>query len=555
MAHRSGGAFAVKNHQAHFEITVVRPKFSIITPVFNPPHDAFEKCIESVYAQGFEDWQWCLVDDKSTDPYVAQRLRELQVLDRRIVVYFRSENGGIVAASNDALSLATGEFVVLLDNDDELHADALAEVDAVIAREPLVDYVYSDEDKITPDGKHYDEFRKPRWSPERLRAQNYCSHISVIRTDLVNAVGRFREGFDGSQDHDLILRVTERTRRIAHVPKVLYHWRAIPGSAAVHPGEKPHAFVAGVRAVREHLVRMGIDASVSAVPGHSLIRAEQSLCFRPKVAIIIPTRGTRRRVFGIEVCLVEQCVDTLVRNSTYDRYRIVIIADAPTPPEVLDRLRAIGGTRLEIVAYDKPFNYSEKCNLGVVTGDEEFFVLLNDDTEIITPSWIEVMLAYMNEPDVAMVGPMLLLEDGRIQSAGHSYTLHHHNFANGLSSHELGPLGILTFAREVSGVTGACALLRRSAYHEVGGLSEAFPVSFNDVDLGYKLLDRGYRIIWTPLARLFHFESATREASITPDEIEMLARRWGRRFNRDEYTRVAWSLDAPSLDAIAHAAS
>jgi len=525
------------------------PRYSILTPVFSPPREAFESCVASVLAQTSVDWQWCLVDDASPEPWVATRLAELQASDPRIEVYRRPRNGGIVEASNDALAMARGEFVVLLDHDDELSPDALAEVDAVIAREPLVDYVYSDEDKVTPDGEHYDEFRKPRWSPERLRAQHYCSHVSVIRTDLVRAVGRFREGFDGSQDHDLILRVTERTRRIAHVPKVLYHWRAIPGSAAVHPDEKPHAFVAAIRAVREHLGRVGIEASVGDVPGHSLIRVERVLRSRPEVLIVIPTRGTRRRVFGVDVCLVEHCVDAILRNSTYERYRIVVVADAPTPPEVLERLRGTAGGKVDVVGYDKPFNYSEKCNLGVVQGDEEYVVLLNDDTEIITPSWLEVMLSYMNEPDVAMVGPMLLLEDGRIQSAGHSYLSGFHNVANGVSAREVGPLGMLTFAREVSGVTGACAMVRRPAYFEVGGMSESFPVSFNDVDLGFKLLDRGYRIIWTPLARLYHFESATREASTTPDELEALARRWGSRFDRDEYTRVGWSMDAPARAA------
>ena len=194
-----------------------RPRYSIVTPVYAPPRAAFESCVASVLAQTSSDWQWCLVDDASPDPWVAARLAELQASDPRIETYRRPRNGGIVAASNDALAMARGEFVVLLDHDDELSPDALAEVDAVVDREPLVDYVYSDEDKITPAGEHYDEFRKPRWSPERLRAQNYCSHISVIRTSLVDAVGRFREGFDGSQDHDLILRVTERPRRIAGV--------------------------------------------------------------------------------------------------------------------------------------------------------------------------------------------------------------------------------------------------------------------------------------------------------------------------------------------------
>jgi len=228
------------------------PRFSIVTPVYDPPQYAFEKCVESVYAQRCDDWEWCLVDDKSTGEWIRTRLVELQLHDQRIKVYYRSENGGIVAASNDALSLVSGEFVVLLDNDDELHPDALSDVSETIESHPSVDYIYTDEDKITPDGEHYDEFRKPKWSPERFLAENYCSHLSVIRTSVINAAGRFREGFDGSQDYDLLLRVVERTSRIIHIPKVLYHWRAIPGSAAVARTEKPHAFIVAMRAVSEH---------------------------------------------------------------------------------------------------------------------------------------------------------------------------------------------------------------------------------------------------------------------------------------------------------------
>jgi GT2 family glycosyltransferase len=517
---------------------VTSPRFSIITPVYNPPHDAFEKCIESVYAQEFSDWQWCLVDDKSTDPYVATRLKQLQVSDSRVVVYFRSENGGIIEASNDALSLATGEFVVLLDNDDELHAEALTAVADEIAKNSFVDYIYTDEDKITVDGEHYDEFKKPKWSPERLLAHNYCSHLSVIRRDLVNKVGRFRKGFEGSQDYDLILRVTEKTSQISHIPKVLYHWRSVPGSVSIAAREKPYAFVSAKKAVTEHLQRNNVDAKVDEVEPYSLIRVSRDLKNLPKISIVIPTCGTRKPLFGVDTSLVINAVESIERKTSYQNFEIIVVVDTSTPEEVCNELKRVSPSRLKVIEYDKPFNFSDKCNLGVVKSDAPFFVLLNDDTEVISHDWLETMLSYLQEPDVAMVGPMLLLEDGRIQSAGHSHTPHPHNFYNGRSSNELGELGILKVARECSGVTGACVMVRRNAYFEVGGLSNTFPLSFNDVDLSFKFLDRGYRIIWTPFARLFHFETASRPNISTPEEIERITSRWGNRIYTDEYCRI-----------------
>lgn len=514
------------------------PRFSIVTPVYDPPQYAFEKCVESVYAQRCDDWEWCLVDDKSTGEWIRTRLVELQLHDQRIKVYYRSENGGIVAASNDTLSLVSGEFVVFLDNDDELHPDALKDVSETIDNHPSVDYIYSDEDKITPEGEHYDEFKKPKWSPERFLAENYCSHLSVIRTSVINAAGRFREGFDGSQDYDLLLRVVERTSRILHIPKVLYHWRAIPGSAAVARTEKPHAFIVAMRAVSQHLERRNIDAVVENGSRNSVIQVTRRLKDHPKVSIIIPTCGTRRSVFGVDTCLVVNAVESIERKSSYTNYEIIVVVDKGTPDEVISQLRSTSPNRLKIIDYDRPFNFSEKCNIGVVNSDSPFFVLLNDDTEIITPDWLEMMLGQMQEPDVAMVGPLLLLEDGRVQSAGHSVTPVPDHFCRGTSGRGIGPFFMLKFARECSGVTGACALIRRSAYFEVGGLSEIFPLAFNDVDLAFKLLDRGYRIIWTPLARLFHFETASRPVAVEPREVELIMNRWGSRFKNDEYCRI-----------------
>lgn len=515
------------------------PRFSIVTPIYDPPQYAFEKCIESVLAQKCTDWEWCLVDDNSRSDWIRARLTQLQATDNRIKVYFRSENGGIVVASNDALSLVSGDFVVLLDNDDELHPDALNDVSKCVDANPLVDYIYSDEDKITPDGDHYDEFKKPKWSPERFLAQNYCSHLSVIRTNLINAVGRFRHGFDGAQDYDLFLRVTERTSLIIHIPKVLYHWRAIPGSAAYAINEKSYALTAAKKAIIEHLERRRIDADVQDNPEYSLVNVKRRLDNHPKVSVIIPTRGTRKSIFGVDTCLVVNAVESLERKSSYTNYEIIVVVDVGTPGDVISALHKVSPRRLKIVNYDKPFNFSDKCNLGVVNSDAPFFVLLNDDTEIISSDWLETLVGYISEPDVAMVGPMLLYEDGRIQSAGHSNMPSPHNFCRGSSSKDNGLFSMLKFARECSGVTGACALIRRDAYFEVGGLSNIFPLAFNDIDLAFKLLDRGHRIIWTPLAQLFHFETASRPADVTSHEVELITARWGRRFNNDEYCRIS----------------
>jgi glycosyltransferase involved in cell wall biosynthesis len=516
----------------------MKPLFSVITPVYNPPQYAFEKCIETVFAQEFKDWEWCLVDDCSTAPWVKTRLNELQALDQRVKVYFRSENGGIVAASNDAISLASGDFIVLLDNDDELHLEALSEVAKSIEANPNVDYLYSNEDKITEDGEHFDEFVKPDWSPERFLAQNYCSHLSVIRTSLVNQVGRFKTGFDGAQDYDLFLRITERTKNIVHIPKVLYHWRTVPGSTASANNAKLYAYTAAAKAVDEHLKRRRIKADVSFDQTRSLVSVKRHVINHPKISIIIPTCGTRKSVFGVDTCLVVNAVESIERKSSYTNFEIIVVVDKGTPQQVITDLETVCPNRLKIIDYDKPFNFSDKCNVGVVNSDAPLILMLNDDTEVISPDWLETMVGHIAEEDVAMVGPLLLYEDGRIQSAGHSNTHSLHNFCAGYSSNDFGHFRMLKLAREVSGLTGACALIKRDAYFEVGGMSEIFPLAFNDCDIAFKFLELGYRLIWTPNARLFHFESATRPTTVKPSEVKLIMGRWGRKINNDDFCKI-----------------
>ena len=526
------------NSQAHSAINAVTVRISVVTPVYNPPQIAFEECIESVLNQKYLDWEWCLVDDCSSQAWVRKRLNELQAQDQRIKVYFRSKNGGIVAASNDALALVSGEFVALLDNDDALHLDALEEVANCVLANPTVDYIYTDEDKINEDGEHYEPFLKPKWSPERFLAQNYCSHLSVIRTSLINKVGRFRDGFDGSQDYDLFLRVTEQARSIIHIPKILYHWRAVTGSTALAGDNKLYAFTAATKAVREHLERRSIPAEVGFNQTNLMVTVKRKLAAHPKVGIIIPTCGTRKAVFGVDTCLVVNAVESILRKTTYANYEIIVVVDEGTPASVYRDLRRVGRDRLRIVDYDKSFNFSEKCNLGAVNTDAPLVLLLNDDTEVISPDWLETMVGHISESDVAMVGPLLVYEDNRIQSAAHSNTPTPHNFCSGHSSSALGEFGILACARECSGVTGACALIKRDVYFEVGGLSETFPLAFNDCDFAFKVLERGYRIIWTPHARLFHFETASRPNHVEPREVELITNRWGRFFDNDQYCKI-----------------
>lgn len=513
-------------------------RFSIITPVFDPPREAFEKCVDSVLHQTLTNWQWCLVDDRSSQRWVRQRLLDLQALDPRIQVHFRDTNGGIVAASNDALSLASGKFVAFLDHDDALHPAALEKVHQVLLTNDDIDFVYTDEDKVGPDGNFYDRFDKPKWSPERFLAQNYCSHLSVIRKSLVDEVGRFRDGFDGSQDYDLMLRTTEKARKIAHIPEVLYHWRAISGSTAHAQGEKPYAYAAAISAVNSALERRGISATVSMTDPWPYQRVLRSLAYEPKISIIIPTCGTYKTVFGIETCLIINSVESILAKSAYKNFEILVIIDDSTPNAVWAGLRAIADNRLLLVRYEKPFNFASKCNLGAVMATGEYLLMLNDDTEISDEQWLHILAGYLEELDVAMVGPMLLLEDGRIQSAGHANNPSPHNFRTGLSVNSPGEFGLLIVARECSGITGACALIRKSVYNEVGGMSPMFPLAFNDVDLGFKILQAGYRIIWTPHTRVYHFETASRPKGVEQQEVEALLERWKNKFDADEYCRL-----------------
>jgi GT2 family glycosyltransferase len=503
------------------------PRFSVLTPVYETPADVLWEMLESVRTQTFGDWELCLVDDRSTAPHVRRVIEEAAAEEPRIRVGWREENGGIVAASNDALAMAEGEFLALLDHDDELHPDALAHVNEAILANPEADYVYTDEDKIDRRGHHSGPFFKPNWSPERMRTQMYTCHLSVLRRSLVEEVGGFDAEYEGSQDWDLVLKVTERARAVLHVPRVLYHWRMIETSAAGGDA-KPWAFEAGKRAIQAHCERIGLPARAELDPvDPGVYHLEPELSDEPLVSIVIPSRGTVREIRYEPVVLVNNCVRSIVERSTYENYEIVCVLDEDTPRDVHEYLHEVGGERLRIVNYDRPFSFSAKINVGAVRSQGEHLLLLNDDMEVATPNWLERMVMYSSHPGVGAVGGKLLYEDGRLQHAGVM-------FEDGLPGHPhrgfggdfRGYANGVRIARNLLAVTGACLMTSRELFEEVGGLSAALPVNYNDIDYCLKLYSRGQRIVYDPDLVMFHFESSSRSTEVEEWEKDRLLDRW-----------------------------
>jgi GT2 family glycosyltransferase len=505
------------------------PRFSILTPVYETPDDVLWAMLDSVRSQGFEDWEHCLVDDASRGGQVREALARAQRRDPRVRVLHREQNGGIVAASNDALAMATGEFVVLLDHDDALHRDALELVDRALAATPEADYLYTDEDKIDRGGGHSGPFFKPDWSPERMRTQMYTCHLSVLRRSLVEEVGGFDPEFEGSQDWDLVLKVTERARAILHLPRVLYHWRTLESSAA-GGGEaaKPWAFEAGRRAVQAHCERIGLPATVERDGTDAgVYHLRPALERQPPVSIVIPTAGGSREVRYQEVVLISHCVRSIVETSSYEAYEIVVVADRSVDPAVLGELCEIAGERLRVVPYEREFNFSAKINAGAVRSEGEHLLLLNDDMEVVAPDWIERLVMYSGIPEVGAVGAKLLWEDGRLQHAGvrFEHGLPGHLY-RGFSGEFRGYGNGARVAQNCLAVTGACLMTRRDAFEEVGGLTTTLPVNYNDMDYCLKQRAAGRRVVYDPDTVLYHFESSSRSMEVEQWEKEALVDRW-----------------------------
>ena len=507
-----------------------RPRISIITPVYNTDPQWLLRVVESVEAQAYANWELCLADDGSTRAETVAMLADLVQRDPRIKVTRRRQNGGISAASNSALADATGEFIALLDHDDEIPADALYEVVKLLNEHPDADVIYTDEDKIEFDGSHVEPYFKPEWSPEYLRSCMYIGHLGVYRRTLIDEISGFRSEFDGSQDYDLALRATERTTRIYHIPRVLYHWRKIPGSAAGDQVAKPWALEAARRALTDHLARQPVPATVVADPGNGLWRVQYQILGEPLVTIVIPTDGRIARTPSGDRDLLLQCLRSIVGRTAYRNYELLVVDNGRLSPRVLELLRSVPHNRVVYQA-PTPFNFAAKVNFAVQHARGEHVLLLNDDTEVINDEWLSAMLEYSQLPEIGAVGGKLYYPDGRIQHVGVVLGIGGgacHVLA-GQAGNSPGYFGSALVIRNYSAVTGACCMTRRSVFDEVAGFDERFALDFNDVDYCLRVRERGYRIVGTPFARLYHYEGATfgsRERIVNPREIRALNERW-----------------------------
>jgi len=515
--------------------------FSILTPVFNPDRDVLSAMIESVLAQEYGRWELLLVDDASTEPHVREVLEDYARRDERIRVIYRAENGGISRASNDALEQARGEFVALLDHDDLLHPEALAAVNHVLVVEnPTADLVYTDEDKVDAEGHHYDTFHKPGWSPEYLEGCMYLGHLCVYRRSVIEEVGGFRTGLDGSQDWDLALRVTERSDRVHHIPRVLYHWRSGATSAAQSSDNKRWATASGRQVIEERLKREKTPGKVEDTLRAGWFHLIRTLQGQVAASLIVPTRGTQRPIRGTETELISNCIASVVERTEHDNYEIVCLINGSPQTGLEQRLSTIAGSRIRFIHTGVPFNFSTVINLGALHARGNFLVLLNDDVEVISGDWLTRMLEIAQRDSIGAVGAKLLLENGRIQHAGVVHAAHgapyhpHHGQEDGV-----GYFGDLMLNMNYLAVTGACLAVRREVFEEVGGLNPDFPLNYNDVDFCLKLISRGYRNVQVNAAKLYHYETSTRPRSVTYQEVDDFLRHWAPRTLHDPFVTAA----------------
>lgn len=517
-----------------------KPRISIILPVFNTPEIWLHKAIDSVIGQYYENWELCIADDCSSETSVRRVLDAYRDGDHRIKVVFHDSNQHISAASNSALKLATGEFVAFLDHDDELTPDALLWVVNEINLFPDAALIYSDEDKLTTSGEREDPYFKPDWNPDLLLSQNFVCHLAVYRSDWVRQLGGLRTGFEGAQDYDLVLRFVEKAhaQQIRHIPRVLYHWRTIPGSTALSEvaDAKPYAVQAAIRSIGEHLERSGVAATVTeSTESPGSYRVQYKLPeIRPLVSLIVLTRNG--------LALLRQCMDSILDKTSYSPYEIIVVDNGSDEQETLEYLADLQARKVaRVIRDDRPFNFPALNNLAVREARGTIIGLLNNDIEVITPDWLGEMVSHALRPEIGAVGARLWYPDDTLQHGGVI-------LVGGVAGHANKhlPKGHQGYCRRgvliqnYSAVTAACMVLRKEVYVSAGGMDEGLAVAFNDVDFCLKIRSLGYRNLWTPYAELYHHESATRGYEDTPEkqarfrqEILAMKKRWGNLLEND----------------------
>jgi GT2 family glycosyltransferase len=517
-----------------------RPKISILTSTNNPSEDLLREAIDSVLAQTYANWELCIADDSSTMPQIAEALRGYAKADPRIKIVFLQKKVGTANAINAAFALATGEWVTTLDDGDVLASHALFHVVKAINERPRIQLIYSDEDMIDETGSRHSPCFKPDFSPELFYSQNYLNHLTVHRADNVREAGGWSADFEGAQDYDLNLRVSEcvEASAIHHIPQILYHRRATAGLTASAPSEKGDAYAVGFRALSEHVGRLGLAARVEKLPNMPYYRVRFAPPVpHPLVSIIVPTRD--------QVGLLSQCIGSILGTTTYQPFEIVIVDNGSTEERTLSYFAtATEDPRLRVVPYPRPFNFSAINNLAAQAAKGDILAFVNDDVEVIAPDWLTEMVAWAAHNEIGCVGAKLYYPDDTIQHAGvilgiggvagHSHKHYPRNHS--------GYFGRLKVPQTLSAVTGACLVVRKEVFFEVEGFDESLCVAFNDVDFCLKVRAAGYRNVWTPFAELYHHESLTRGYNDTPEkrerywtEARFMRQKWGEVLERDPF--------------------
>lgn len=543
---------------AHIAVLKYKPLISVVMPVYETPERALREAIDSIRHQLYPCWELCIADDASRAPHIADLLRQAATDDPRIKWMKRERNGHISAASNSALSLAAGEFVALIDHDDLLAQHALYEIAVALNKDPALDIIYSDEDQIDGNGRRSLPYFKTGWNIDLLLGHNMVSHLGVYRRSLLKGVGGFREGFEGSQDYDLALRCADATlpSRIHHIPAVLYHWRRDYGRSSFSEGKLAECSSAALRAISDHLDRRrqtGTATPHPVLPQWSrVIRPVPSPA--PLVCLIVPTRD-RADLLGL-------CVDGLLNRTDYPALEILIVDHESKSPEtfkLFEKLRL--DSRVRIIPYAGPFNYSAINNMAVTQANGSIIGLINNDVDVINSDWLSEMVSLAIMDDVGAVGAKLIYPDNRVQHAGIALGVGGvaNHFSHAMRRSNAGYFGRNVLASSVSAVTGACLVVRKSVFEELGGLNEiALAVAFNDVDFCLKARKRGYRNVWTPHAELYHHESASREVEDTPEkaerfqrEIDYMMTTWGNEIDNDPFYNENFSTNINELFQLA----
>ena len=521
------------------------PLISVLIPVYNVDEKYLKECIESILRQSYDNFEICLVDDASTS---QETLDALEVYDGnpKIKIKHRAKNGHISRATNDALAMANGEFVALVDNDDMLAPNALYEVAKVLNSDKNLDLIYSDEDKLDENGKRCYPHFKPDFSPDTLLGLNYICHLTVARTKLAREIGGFTVGLEGAQDHDFLLRLTEKTNKIYHIPKILYHWRMLEGSTAQKLDNKDYASDKGKLAIEASLKRRNLDATVEKDPVSTYYQVFYKLKKEPLVSIIIPTKDYAD--------VTEKCLASIYEKTTYKNFEVLLVNNRSEKEETFQLFKKYqkAHKNFRVIDADMEFNYSKINNFAVKQAKGEVVVLLNNDTEIISSNWLTTMVGYATLPHVGAVGAKLLYPDNTIQHggvvlglggvAGHTYL--------GENREALGLYGRLRVPYDYGAVTAACLCIGKKKFEEVEGLEEkGLTVAFNDIDFNMKLLEKGYYNVMLPMVELYHYESKSRGMDTSPEkkarfekEVHFMQDKWGDKLTHDKFYNINYSL-------------